>query len=43
MRIVVVDAGAVGGYIAERLSLEGQDVVVIDIDPRRAAEIRDAP
>ena len=40
MRIVVVGAGAVGGYIAERLSLEGQDVVVIDIDPRRAAELR---
>ncbi len=41
MRIVVVGAGTVGGYIAERLSLEGQDVVVVEIDPDRAAEIRD--
>ena len=41
MRIVVVGAGAVGGYIAERLSLEGQDVVIIDIDARRADEIKD--
>ena len=40
MRIVVVGAGAVGSYIAERLSIEGQDVVVIDIDPRRAEELR---
>ena len=39
MRIVVVGAGAVGSYIAERLSSEGQDVVVIDIDPRRAEDL----
>jgi len=41
MRIIIVGAGAIGGYIAERLSLEGQDVVVIEINPKRAAEIRD--
>lgn len=41
MRIIIVGAGAVGGYIAERLSLEGQDVVVIEINPRRAEEIRE--
>ena len=41
MRIIIVGAGAVGGYIAERLSLEGQDVVVIEKNPRRAAEIRE--
>ena len=40
MRIIIVGAGAVGGYIAERLSLEGQDVVVIEKNPRRAEEIR---
>ncbi len=39
MQIVVVGAGAVGGYIAERLSLEGQDVVIVEIDPRRSAEV----
>lgn len=33
MRIVIVGAGAVGSYLAERLSIEGQDVVVIDNDP----------
>ena len=41
MRIIIVGAGAVGGYIAERLSLEGQDVVVIEVNPRRAEEIKD--
>ena len=41
MRIIIVGAGAVGGYIAERLSLEGQDVVVVENNPRRAEEIRD--
>ena len=41
MRIIIVGAGAIGGYIAERLSLEGQDVVVVEIDPRRAEEIRE--
>ncbi|MEX2422692.1 MAG: 2-dehydropantoate 2-reductase N-terminal domain-containing protein, partial [Acidimicrobiia bacterium] len=30
MRIVIVGAGAVGSYLAERLSIEGQDVVVIE-------------
>lgn len=33
MRIVIVGAGAVGSHLAERLSIEGQDVVVIDNDP----------
>ena len=36
MRIIVVGAGAVGYNIAERLSLEHQDVVVIESDPERA-------
>lgn len=38
MRIVIVGAGAVGSYLAEKLSYEGQDVVVIESDPARAAE-----
>ena len=41
MRVVIVGAGAVGSYLAERLSTEGQDVVVIEVDSRRAAEIQD--
>lgn len=32
MRIVIIGAGAVGSYLAERLSAEGQDVVVIEDD-----------
>jgi trk system potassium uptake protein len=40
MKIVIVGAGAVGSYLAERLSLEGQDVVVIESDPRRAEEFQ---
>ncbi|MEX1004311.1 MAG: Trk system potassium transporter TrkA [Acidimicrobiia bacterium] len=41
MRIVIVGAGAVGSYLAERLSIEGQDVVVIEDDEDRAAELQD--
>ena len=41
MRIVIVGAGAVGSYLAERLSAEGQDVVVIEDDETRAAELQD--
>lgn len=41
MRIIIVGAGAVGGYIAERLSLEGLDVVVIEKNPKQAQEIRE--
>lgn len=40
MRIVIVGAGAVGSYLAERLAAEGQDVVVIESDPERAAQIQ---
>ncbi|MFV2000021.1 MAG: Trk system potassium transporter TrkA [Acidimicrobiia bacterium] len=38
MRIVIVGAGAVGSFLAEKLSYEGQDVVVIESDPERAAQ-----
>ncbi len=41
MRIVIVGAGAVGSYLAERLSAEGQDVVVIEDDEDRAADLQD--
>lgn len=41
MQVVIVGAGAVGSYLAERLSLEGQDVVVIEADPRRAEEVQE--
>lgn len=40
MRIIVVGAGAVGSYLAERFSTEGQDVVVIESDPTRAGEMQ---
>jgi trk system potassium uptake protein TrkA len=36
MRVIIVGAGEVGFHLAERLSLENQDVVVIEMDPERA-------
>ncbi len=39
MHVVIIGAGEVGGYLAERLSAEGLDVVVIEVDPVRAAAI----
>lgn len=41
MRIVIVGAGAVGSYLAERLSAEGQDVIVIEDNEDQAAELQD--
>ena len=40
MRIVVIGAGAVGSHLADRLSQEGQDVVVVEIDAARAEEVQ---
>ncbi len=40
MRIVIVGAGAVGSHLAERLSIEGQDVVVIDNDPAKVEQLQ---
>ena len=40
MRIVIVGAGAVGSYLAARLSGEGQDVVVLESDQERANELQ---
>ncbi len=36
MRVIIVGAGEVGYHLAERLSQESQDVVVIEADPERA-------
>lgn len=41
MRIVIVGAGAVGSYLAERLSAEGQDVTVIEADEQLASELQE--
>ncbi len=41
MRIIIVGAGAVGSYLAERLSNEGQDVIVIEDDERRATQLQE--
>lgn len=40
MRIIIIGAGAVGSYLAERLSAEGQDVVVIEDDERSAHHLQ---
>jgi len=40
MRIIIVGAGAVGYHLAERLALEGQDIVVIEADESKAAELQ---
>ena len=39
MRVVIVGAGEVGWFLAERLRAESLDVVVIETDPVRAAAI----
>jgi trk system potassium uptake protein TrkA len=36
MRVIIVGAGEVGYHLAERLSQEGQDVVVVEMDSERA-------
>lgn len=41
MRIVIVGAGAIGSFLAERLSLERQDVVLIESNPEVAAKASD--
>jgi trk system potassium uptake protein TrkA len=42
MRIIIVGAGTVGSHLAERLSLEGQDIVVIEGDEGRAADLQNS-
>ena len=41
MRVIIVGAGEVGFHLAERLSLENQDVVIIEMDPDRAERASD--
>lgn len=41
MRIIIVGAGAVGSYLAQRLSSDGQDVTVIDSDENSASQLQD--
>src|SRR5690606_38741732 len=41
MRIIIVGAGAVGSYLAQRLSADGQDVTVIDDNEKSATELQD--
>jgi trk system potassium uptake protein TrkA len=39
MRILIIGAGEVGFHLAQRLSEEGQDVVIVESDPDRAEEV----
>lgn len=41
MRILIIGAGAVGFQLAEKLSEQGQDVIVIEADADRAANVGD--
>ncbi|MCH7565096.1 MAG: Trk system potassium transporter TrkA [Gemmatimonadetes bacterium] len=41
MKVIIIGAGEVGFHLAERLSEENQDVVVIESDPDRAEETSD--
>ncbi|MCP3993535.1 MAG: Trk system potassium transporter TrkA, partial [bacterium] len=41
MRIVVIGAGAVGSHLAERLSFEHQDVVVVESNAVTAMEVQE--
>ena len=39
MRVIVVGAGEVGSYVADRLSRQGIDVYVVERDAKRAAHL----
>ena len=39
VHVIVVGAGEVGSYIAHRLSREGHDMALVDIDPERLREV----
>ncbi len=41
MHVIVVGAGEVGTYVADRLSREGHDVAIIDLNPERLRQIDD--
>lgn len=40
MKIAIIGAGTVGSYLAERLAVEGQDVIVIESDPANAEDLQ---
>ena len=39
MHVVIVGAGEIGFYLAERLAAEDHDIVVVELDPGRAEEV----
>jgi len=41
MRILIVGAGAVGFHLAQHLSEEGHDIVLVDQDPERVSNVQD--
>lgn len=41
MHVIVVGAGEVGSYVAERLSREGHDVAVVEVDAARLRQLND--
>jgi trk system potassium uptake protein len=42
VRVIIVGAGAIGTHLAGRLSREEQDVVLIEVDEVRAAELQES-
>ena len=40
-RFVIMGAGTVGYYLAQTLSQQGHDVVLIELDRQRADEVED--
>lgn len=40
MKVIVVGAGEVGSYIAGRLSRQGHDVAIVDLDGRKLSRLR---
>lgn len=39
MRVIIVGAGEVGSYVAQKLSRESIDIVVIEVDPRKLERV----
>lgn len=42
MKIIIIGAGEVGFFLAQRLSYEKHDLVIIDVDPERCAKAQEA-
>ena len=43
MKVVVVGSGALGGYFGFTFAGQGQDVVLVDVDPAKVKEIGEKP